>query len=57
MNLVLETGARQAAYREKRDWENLGHTTRITEMRKIWKGGWQTVYRVWADKKKQGSSR
>ena len=55
MNLVLETGTLPDALREKRDWERMGHPVRLTEKRKVWKGGWQKVYRVWVGKKRRST--
>lgn len=51
MKLVLETMNIQTAYQEKKDWHLMGFITRITEQRKIFKGGFQRVYRVWVGKK------
>ena len=51
MKLVLETLSLETAYREKKDWQLQGFRTRVTEVRKVFKGGWQRVYRVWIGKK------
>jgi hypothetical protein len=51
MNIVLETTSLQSAYHEKRDWQKLGHVARVTEKQKVFRGGFQKVYRVWVDRK------
>ena len=55
MNLVLETTNPQSAYNETRDWHKLGHTVRVTSLKKNWKGGYQMVYRVWVGKKRRST--
>lgn len=51
MKLVLETLSLAVASREKKDWQSMSYSTKITEKRKAFKGGWQRVYRVWVGKK------
>lgn len=47
MNLVLETNNLQSAIWEKEDWLRMGYKVTIKEARKVFKGGFQLVYRVW----------
>lgn len=57
MNIVLETTNVAAAYWEKRDWMNLGYIVRATSKRKVYRGGFQTVYRVWVGNKRVRGTR
>ena len=53
MKLVRETSDLRTAFGERADWRNMGHPVRITEVKKIFRGAYQIVYRVWVGERRQ----
>ena len=46
-HLVYETDNLESAIKERNDWVSMGFKAQTKEVKKVFKGGYQTVYRIW----------
>jgi len=48
-HLVYETLNLDTAFKERQDFERMGFKVQVKEVQKVYKGGFQTVYKVWVE--------